>query len=76
MIRWGFVGFAVFTMAMLMRSAPVAYADGCEGSDSAGGRHAIAFGWCYDNGKGKWVASGHPRFVVKRARSEAYRAFK
>lgn len=78
MIRLGFVGFTVLTMAVLMRFAPVADADGCEGGDSAGGHHAIAFGCGHDNGKGnggqdngkgnckdEWVASGHPKFAVK-----------
>jgi hypothetical protein len=69
MLRLGFVGFTAMTMAVLMRFAPVAYADGCEGGDSAGGHHAIAFGCGHDNGKGNckdaWVASGHPKFAVK-----------
>jgi hypothetical protein len=53
-IRWGFVGFTVLTLAVLMRFTPIAYADGCEGGDSAGGHHAIAF----DRGEGNGIGNG------------------
>jgi hypothetical protein len=78
MIRWGFVGFTVLAVAVLMRFTPVAYADGCEGGDSSGGQHAVAFG-CdngignegHNNGKGngacksEWVVSDHTKYAVK-----------
>jgi len=77
MIRWGFVGFMVLTMAVLTRFTPVAHA-GCEGGDSAAGHHAIAFGCGVDSGKGNegqnngkgdcksdWVVSNHSKYSVK-----------
>jgi hypothetical protein len=50
MIRWGFVGFTVLAMAVLMHFTPAAYADGCEGGDSTAGHNAIAF--CCGGGNG------------------------